>query len=219
MTSPSLIELLLQAGFVVKFVLVVLLAGSILSWGIITQKHKQTRQADLQNQEFLNLFWNARSLDEIFPKSEALAGSPMASAFRAGHTELKKLGSHIDLQNIERALQKAINEHQHTLEKHLDWLATIASSAPFVGLFGTVWGIMNSFQGIGSAGSASLAVVAPGISEALVATAIGLSTAIPAALFFNLYNTRIRTLTLKTEGFCQDFLNLIQRSIHAKKGT
>lgn len=213
-------ELAGQSGIVVKLVLALLVAASILCWGVVFSKFLELKQALKLNTQFLDLFWNAKNLEEIFVKIEKSSQAPIPNLFRSAYRELKKLPlgekssqPNLEIENIERALSKTSQSEVDGLEKNLNWLATTASAAPFVGLFGTVWGIMNSFQGIGATGSANLAIVAPGISEALIATAVGLATAIPAVVFYNLFLNRIKKITVEMDGFSNDLLNIVQRSL------
>jgi biopolymer transport protein TolQ len=158
-------------------------------------------------------------------KTESFQSSPIAMVFRSGVRELRKLssdelsGAGIEkVENIQRALIRASNTEITHLEKNVGWLATTASAAPFVGLFGTVWGIMNAFQNIGATGAANLAVVAPGISEALITTAFGIGAAIPAVVAYNHFSGLIRRVSVDMESFSQDFMNIIQRSVLAGSG-
>jgi biopolymer transport protein TolQ len=216
--------LILDASPLVKLVLLMLLAASIITWAIIFAKVKLTRSAMEGNREFLDIFWNAKALDEINTKVEQYPHSPIAQVFSAGYRELRKLPAQdrtIDgtpeVHNIQRALNRTHSIEIDQMEKYVDFLASTASAAPFVGLFGTVWGIMSSFQNIGAMGSASLAVVAPGISEALIATAVGLAAAIPAAISYNYLLNKIKRVSLDIESFSQEFLNMIQRSLLAQR--
>ncbi len=218
--------LIAEASPLVKLILLVLVAASVVSWAIIFTKAKLIKNARHENHAFLELFWNSKALDEVHQNIDNYPYSPIAHVFSAGFKELRKLPAQDrtreggpEVTNIERALNRAHALEIDELEKYVDWLASTASAAPFIGLFGTVWGIMNSFQNIGATGSASLAVVAPGISEALIATAIGLAAAIPAAVAYNYLVNKMRRLSLDMEGFSQEFLNMIQRSLlSAKKG-
>ena len=222
--QAGIFDLVSNAGPVGKLVLVALLFVSILCWAIIFTKWRSLNKAIGENTRFLNFFWQSKSIDDIFARVESYSASPVASVFRAGVKELKKLPGNESLEdlrvdNISRALTRATSHELSLVEKHISWLATTASAAPFVGLFGTVWGIMSSFQSIGASGSASLAVVAPGISEALITTATGIGAAIPAAIFYNYFVTQIKKLAVEMDGFSNDFLNIIERSsIGAKKG-
>lgn len=209
-------DLIMQSGPIAKVVLLLLTAASVVCWAVIFTKWRALKKATLENVDFLNTFWHGKNIDEIFGKSEKYELSPVAAVFKSGYKELKKLGEP-DAENIGRALMRASSSEVSTLENHLGILATTASAAPFVGLFGTVWGIMNSFQNIGSTGSASLAVVAPGISEALITTATGLAAAIPAVIAYNHFAGSIRRMAVDMDCFSQDFLNIIRRSGMGKK--
>lgn len=223
----SFLNLITDTGFVAKLVLLILLAASIACWSIIISKWKRLKSAQNQNAKFNAIFWNGKNVDEIVAKSEKFQGSPVAVVFKSGVRELRRFSAEATpvsgfekVDNIQRALFRASNEQISELENHLSWLATTASAAPFVGLFGTVWGIMNSFHSIAATGSANLAVVAPGISEALITTATGIGAAIPAVVAYNYFVGEIKKVALDIESFTQDFLNIIQRSSsQAKKGT
>ena len=217
--SLSILDLLAHAGLMGKFILFALLGISVMCWTIVFTKWTLLRKTTLENQRFVTFFWQSKSMDDIYVRIDQYAGSPIAAVFRSGMKELRKLNSvatgshgHLELENIQRALGRTANEETATLEKNVTWLATTASAAPFIGLFGTVWGIMSSFQGIGASGSANLAVVAPGISEALIATAAGIGAAIPAAIFYNTFLNQIKRVAIDMDGFQQDFLNIIRRS-------
>lgn len=202
-----------------KLVLLLLLGISVFCWAVIFAKWKFLNIARIGNTKFLEFFWQSKSMDEIFQSIDQHARSPIAAVFRSGMKELRKLPGTLDpatsgleVENVARSLSRAANDEVATLEKHITWLATTASAAPFIGLFGTVWGIMTSFQRIGASGAASLAVVAPGISEALIATAAGIGAAIPAAIFYNYFLNQIKRIALDIDGFNQDFLNIVRRS-------
>lgn len=217
--QTGFLDLIAEAGFVAKIVLLVLLSASVFCWAIIITKWRSLTQALSQNSKFLNAFWHGKNIDEIFAKSDKYPSSPVASVFKSGVKELKKLSA-VEIEssksqgvdNIHRALVRTATSEIAALEKHIGWLATTASAAPFIGLFGTVWGIMNSFQSIGATGAANLAVVAPGISEALITTATGIGAAIPAVVAYNHFAGQIKRLAVEMECFSQDFLNIIQRS-------
>jgi biopolymer transport protein TolQ len=225
-TGISTWSLIADAGPFVKLILLTLLMASVVTWAIILVKWKLLKNAKAQNHAFTELFWNSNSLDEIHSKLNDFSGSPIAKVFGAGYKELRKfpiqegsLNGTPEVANITRALNRAHDIEVDELEKYVDWLASTASAAPFVGLFGTVWGIMSSFQNIGAMGSASLAVVAPGISEALIATAMGLAAAIPAAIAYNFLVNRMKKVSLDVESFSQEFINMVQRSLlTARKG-
>ena len=227
--QTGVFSLISESGWVAQLVLLLLFALSILCWAIIFTKWKNLRLMLKQNQAFNTLFWNAKSLDEVLAQSEKLSHSSLSTVFRFGAKELKK-GPPSDLahsvstertENFYRALHRASTHEIAKLESHLNWLATTASAAPFIGLFGTVWGIMNAFQGIGTAGSANLAVVAPGISEALITTATGIAAAIPALIAYNYFTSQMRKLATELECFCQDLVSITQNNLHSspKKGS
>jgi biopolymer transport protein TolQ len=217
-------------GIVVKLVLCVLIYFSVVSWAIIFYKFIQVRKANQESERFLAFFWQTKRFDAVNAQVDRFANSPLSILFTEGYNELKKLGQKVEeandpniitadlggVDNIARALRRATTSEITRLEKYLAFLATTGSTAPFIGLFGTVWGIMTSFKGIGETGSASLAVVAPGIAEALVATAIGLVAAIPAVMGFNHFQTKIKVLIAEMDNFSTEFLNIVQRSF-AKK--
>ena len=219
--TTGLMGLIEDTGPVAKFVLLLLLAASVICWAIIFSKHFALKRAVKENKNFLDAFWHGKSIDEIFSVVDKYPGSPIASVFKAGVKELKKLSPTHDLKsessadsinNIYRALARSSNTEISGMEKNLGWLASTASAAPFVGLFGTVWGIMNAFQNIGATGAANLAVVAPGISEALITTATGIAAAIPAVIAYNHFAGQIKRLATDIDSFTQDFLNIVQRS-------
>jgi biopolymer transport protein TolQ len=223
----GVLDLISQSGWVAKFVLLILVTGSIFCWAIIVTKWRKMKVVHSQNEKFMNVFWNGKNLDEIVTKSEKYPESPVAAVFKYAVKELRKFSvveetapiaaQRID--NIYRALIRASTTEISTLEKNVNWLATMASAAPFVGLFGTVWGIMNSFQNIGATGAANLAVVAPGISEALITTATGIGAAIPAVIAYNYFVGQIKKVAVDMECFSQDFINIVQRSyLNGKKG-
>lgn len=214
--SLSALDLILNAGWVVKFVMLGLFASSVGSWAIILLKRQLLKQAQKQNDLFLQGFWGGWNLSEAFSKAADYPLSPVAKSFQTAIRELRKLGEGKEENGLRadiviRSLKRSNTTELAALEHSISWLATVASSAPFVGLFGTVWGIMNSFQSIGATGNANLASVAPGISEALIATAIGLAAAIPAAIAYNYLNSKIRAQALTLDTFNQDLLNLLQR--------
>lgn len=210
-------------GPVVMAVLWVLLASSAASWGITFYKLRQLRRARLQSERFVQVFWESKSLGQIHTASLEYEHSPVAHVFRAGYQELMRFTrarrtedneSEIELggaANVERAMRRATNQEVTRLEKTLTFLATTASTAPFIGLFGTVWGIMNAFRGLSTAQTSSIQAVAPGISEALVATAVGLAAAIPAVVGFNHFNREVQVLHTDMENFSSEFLNIAER--------
>ena len=232
----DLIHIVSNAGLMVQCVLLLLLFFSITSWAIILIKYRYIRKSFKESAEFTDFFWKSRDLSNAFAKAKQLHGSPLARIFRIGYVELKKMshsgsqpgpsaspspsGQNLSLNarftgtdNVKRALRRATNTEMTRITQMIPFLATTGNTAPFIGLFGTVWGIMNSFIGIGQRGSANLAVVAPGISEALVATAAGLAAAIPAVIAFNFFMNKIRTIETELQSFSADFLNIIERDI------
>jgi len=228
----SIIPLIRDAGLMVKAVLLILAVLSVVSWAIIFVKLLQIRTARRGSDQFLELFWRTEDLAELHRSLKKSSASPMGNLFSSGYGELRRIlaasgeasadahGGHVRVpmapDNVSRALYRARTEEVTKLEKAVSFLATTGNTAPFIGLFGTVWGIMNSFQGIGAQGSASLAVVAPGISEALVATAMGLFAAIPAVVAFNHFANKIRMLEADLENFSAEFLNLVGRRLSVR---
>ncbi len=217
----SISGLLGAATPVVKGVLAVLVIMSLLCWYIIVYKWFSLRKARNETTLFLETFWQSKRLDEIYQTSEHLKQSPVSQVFRAGYVELSKIkagpdgdtmhGQMGELENIERALRRTKNAELVKLESLTAILATTASAAPFVGLFGTVWGIMSAFINIAKMGDATLITVAPGIAEALIATAIGLVAAIPAVIAFNFFLSKVHVLEADMENFSNDFLNIVKR--------
>ncbi|MCU0661175.1 MAG: MotA/TolQ/ExbB proton channel family protein [Myxococcota bacterium] len=222
-TIDDLVRLIVNASPVVKAVIIVLFFYIFACAFVISYKYVQLRRAQGQTHRFLKRFWESKRLDEIYQAAESLSRSPVAALFKAGYIELSKLkGSKQedrradeiavgDIENVERALRRASTASITHLENMVPFLATTGSTAPFVGLFGTVIGIMISFMQIHAAGSAGMDVVAQGISEALIATAIGLLAAIPAVIAYNYFLRRIRVLSSEMENFSADFLNIVKR--------
>ena len=215
---------LVNAGWVEKLVLVFLLFFSMMSWAIILFKYRTLRRAYSESEVFLDAFWSSKRLDSIYQRSESLSASPVSQVFRAGYIELAKLKKMEkeegdgkgdtdlgDLENIERSMRRAAAAELTNLEALVPFLATTGSTSPFIGLFGTVIGIMNSFQDIGRLGNANLATVAPGVGGALVATAFGLFAAIPAVIAYNFFLSKIRVLDIEMQNFSSDFLNIVKR--------
>ncbi len=217
-------DLILNSGVIVKFVLLLLITFSILSWAIMLAKKVQISRMSHSNQHFLDLFWKATSLDGIFKDIDIYKDSSLAVVFKAGYTELQRIAEAksrrkeensltlTGLDNVSRALRKASDNEISRLEGRISFLATVGSTSPFIGLFGTVWGIMTAFQNIGNTGAASLAVVAPGISEALITTAVGLAAAIPAVMGYNYFVGKFRKQDLEISNFSSDFLNIVKRN-------
>ncbi len=229
----NIFHMFINAGLVVKFVLILLLFFSVASWTIIVIKFRYIRRAYRESAYFTDIFWESRDLAVAYKEAKELEGSPIARVFRTGYIELQKSHQQIKdggaetpaekksplnrklsgIGNIERSLRRAINTEVTKMTQMVPFLATTGNTTPFIGLFGTVWGIMNSFHGIGLRGSANLAVVAPGISEALVATAAGLAVAIPAVIAFNHFMQKIRIIDSELQSFSADFLNIVERDI------
>ncbi len=233
--SGDIWVLFLYAGPMVKGVILLLLALSVICWGISLFKFLILRSALNESESFLDIFWNNQSLRRTFADAKPLENSPLAEIFRSGYLELQQMQKQIDggtqtsgaqetpslnlygLGAIKRALDQAVTAELTRLEKNLGFLATTGSIAPFIGLFGTVWGIMNSFRDIGRQGSANLATVAPGIAEALIATAFGLLAAIPAVVLYNYFLGRIKMLTAEMDNFSAELLNIIERYLDSRK--
>jgi biopolymer transport protein TolQ len=223
-TDISWWDVVTHSGPIGFATLLVLVAFSIVSWAIIFSKWRSIRRAQTQSATFLDTFWASKRLDAIFQVADKLPMSPLAQIFRSGYIELAKLKKQQEagtgeksmselggLENIERSMRRASLAELTQLEALIPFLATTGSTAPFIGLFGTVWGIMKAFRDIGKMGSANLATVAPGISEALIATAAGLVAAIPAVMAYNFYTAKIRVLSSEMENFQSDFLNIVKR--------
>lgn len=234
----DIVQIIGNAGLMVQFVLFLLLVFSVSSWAIIIIKWRYIRRAFKESNSFVDYFWKSRDLASVYAKAKQLTGCPIARIFRIGYVELKKVsqsarptaaetgengvsmlrGRISGAENVKRALRRAINSETTRMTQMVPFLATAGNTTPFIGLFGTVWGIMSSFHGIGLRGSASLAVVAPGISEALIATAAGLAVAIPAVIAFNFFMQKIRVIESELISFSADFLNIIERDILPGKG-
>jgi biopolymer transport protein TolQ len=223
--SKGILDLLGDASGVVMGTLVLLLLFSVISWYIIGYKWFYLRRAHSESISFLDTFWQSKRLDEIYQASQSYKRSPVSQVFKAGYVELTKLkgqegGSNTmsaslgGLENVERSLRRAASAEVTHLESLVPFLATVGSTAPFVGLFGTVWGIMNAFVNINAlteGGEVSLAVVAGPIAEALIATAIGLFAAIQAVIAYNYFVNRIKVLSAEMDNFSADFLNIVKR--------
>lgn len=218
--GPDLWATLTHSGPIGFGTLLVLVVMSVVSWAIIAQKAIYLRRSARTSERFLVAFWEAKRLDQMYQQSEAFTKSPVCQVFRSGYVELARLkrrsGEAEDslgggIENVERALRRSQNAEVTALESLIPFLGTVGSTAPFIGLFGTVWGIMKAFQDIGRMGSANLATVAPGISEALIATAAGLAAAIPAVIAFNFFTSKIRVLETEMDAFGADFLNIVKR--------
>lgn len=236
--SLNVFQMISGAGLVVKMVLLTLLGFSATSWTIIVIKYRVISKAHKETVAFIDAFWKSRNLADAYSKARQLKESSVARVFRTAYMDLKRLtataqtqsdtlesnggGPSLDSrsgsEHMRRTLRKATNEEITRMTQLVPFLATAGSTAPFIGLFGTVWGIMNSFQGIANKGSANLAVVAPGIAEALIATAVGLAVAIPSVIAFNYFSQKIRVINSDLKSFSDDFLNIVERDILRQKG-
>jgi biopolymer transport protein TolQ len=209
-----------STGLVARIVLVLLLVFSVLSWAIIIQKYRAFRAARRASKQFLTIFRQSKKLSEVRGSTQQLTASPLPAVFMAGYREIENQAVVSEnpgkprvrsLDAVHRALQIASSAEITRMEHWLTWLATTGAVTPFIGLFGTVWGIMDAFHGLGTAGSASLRSVAPGISEALVTTAAGLFAAIPAVMGYNQFVQRIKEFSAVTDDFTLEFLNMTER--------
>ncbi|MFN0110926.1 MAG: MotA/TolQ/ExbB proton channel family protein [Blastocatellia bacterium] len=206
----SLVDLIFRASPIAKFVLLVLLVFSVASWAIIFTKARVTKQALQQSAQFLQLFNSSNRWADLHAGSGNLRENPLAAIFLAADVELKKQGR-LNLEIVQRAMQSAAVDETTRLEKSMGWLASTASAAPFIGLFGTVVGIIIAFQGLTTATTASIQAVAPGIAEALVATAAGIAAAVPAVLAYNHYVNQIKVIAAEMDSFTLRLLNFIER--------
>jgi len=223
--QDSVLDMVVGSGPVVRAVLLILLAFSVGCWGIALAKSVEMRRARRQSERFIDIFWDAKNLATIQTASMDLKESPVAQVFRSGYQELQRLtktkrgnpGGDEDaielggIENVQRAMHRARTQEVTRLERGLTFLATTASTAPFIGLFGTVWGIMTAFRGLSTTTSSSIQAVAPGIAEALIATAVGLAAAIPAVVMYNRFSRQLRVLTAEMETFGSEFLNIAER--------
>jgi len=226
--SFDLLQLLLHASGVVRIVLFLLVCLSIIGWYVIGYKALYLNRAQKESLRFLEAFWQAKRLDAVYQEAEHKRRSPIAHMFKAGYVELSKLQNQKtqgggpaaagdswhgegDLENIERALRRAATHESTVLESMVPFLATVGSAAPFIGLFGTVVGIIDSFHLISTTGAANLGVVAPGIAEALGTTAVGLIAAVPAVMAYNWFARKIKVLSAEMDAFSNDFLNIVKR--------
>jgi len=222
----NIVEVVKNSSLVVNIILFFLVVLSIACWGIIIYKFVQYRKAMVATEQFVNIFWKNLNYVDVFKKSEMFKDSPVTAVFRAGYSEFSEtknsweekginvIGSKVDelVDNIERAMKREGQTSIQIMENFLPILATTATASPFVGLFGTVWGIMNAFHEIGKTGNATLGTIAPSLSEALVTTAFGLAAAIPAAIFYNYFNSKLQKLEGEGTNIISDFLNHIKRS-------
>jgi biopolymer transport protein TolQ len=223
--SGGVVGLVAQSGLMARAVLALLLVFSLLSWAIILYKGAVLHRAHAQSDTFLEIFRKSSKFSEVNSVCSQLRSSPLVGVFQAGYLEVNQQvrGSGASpgsgarptvrsLDSLSRSLARAATVEVTRLERRLSFLATTATVTPFIGLFGTVWGIMEAFGDIGRMGSTNLAVVAPGISEALITTAMGLFAAIPAAVFFNFFSSRVRVLSSMLDDFALEFLNIVERN-------
>jgi len=217
----------LLAGPIVKFVLLTLIVFSVVSWAIIFLKFRLFKGIEKNQAMFAKAFAEGKNLSALYDAAEKSERTPLTEVFRTGYLELMRIKrgrsgdpaatamrtGAIPLDNVERAMKKAVNEEIALMETYLPFLATTGSATPFIGLFGTVWGIMNAFSGIAMTGSATLSTVAPGIAEALIATAAGLAAAIPSVMAYNFFLNRVRGVATHLDGFSIEFVNFLERNL------
>lgn len=238
--SQDIIQMILNAGLMVKFVLLVLLLFSVVTWTIIFFKVRLIRRATRESDLFVNQFWDARDWKTLYQTCREFKVGPIPNLFATGYAEFSRIrrieiglsprdnphpsgqehglrSQKAVMDNLDRALRKGVIDQTDRLERALSFLATTGNTAPFIGLFGTVWGIMESFRGIGLKGSANLAAVAPGISEALIATAAGLAAAIPAVVAFNYFTHKVAALRAEMDIFTSDFLIMVERQLFKRR--
>jgi biopolymer transport protein TolQ len=222
------ISVLMHGGPVGLSVMLLLVVLSVMTWGIIIERWRALSRLHVLSEQFLKSFWEAKSLSELHLRSKDLDYSPAREIFRTGYNEMVRVIQAkekrtqpiqvVPFETVRRALGKARLMEEGSLSKNMSFLAVSASASPFIGLFGTVVGIIRAFHDIGASGSSSLAAVAPGISEALIATALGLFAAIPAVVFYNFLSSRARRHLLLLDGFTADFLNILERHFNVGKG-
>tara|TARA_Y100001970_G_scaffold225106_1_gene277822 strand:+ start:10790 stop:11470 length:681 start_codon:yes stop_codon:yes gene_type:complete len=211
-TDFSLWQLFLRADFVVKSVIIILIASSIFSWALIFDKARLFRRIEKSTTLFEDKFWKSKSAEALYKNLPNKTDDPLTSIFKSAMTELIKTrskSSNIQSARVQRVVEASIDKQLKNIEKNFTYLATVGSTAPFIGLFGTVWGIMNSFQSIAISRNTSLAIVAPGIAEALFATALGLLAAIPAVIAYNKFNSDSQRYFSRVDNFCKRFLSII----------
>lgn len=220
----STFDAIMQASLVVQLTLILLIILSIACWTVAVSKWKMFKSIRAANEKFISKFWKVNSLDSLYEDIDEFKGSPLAEMFKAAYVEMKKIADapslkhdnnnallgHVD--NMERVLRRTMETEMADMESRLSLMATTGSTGPFIGLFGTVWGIMSAFHKIGATGVASLGVVAPGISEALIATAIGLAVAIPAVSLYNHFVSQVKKQEIEMSNFATDFFNIVKRN-------
>ena len=211
-TDFSLIQLFLRADFIVKSVIIILIAASVYSWALIFEKYKLFKKIDKSTTSFEEKFWKSRSAESFYNTLTNKDKDPIATIFQSAMVELiktKSKSASVQSARVNRVLEISADKEIKLIERHFTFLATVGSTAPFIGLFGTVWGIMNSFQSIAISRNTSLAIVAPGIAEALFATALGLLAAIPAVVAYNKFNSDSKKYTSRIENFSKRFISII----------
>ena len=211
-TDFSLIQLFLRADFIVKSVIIILIAASVYSWALIFEKYKLFKKIDKSTTSFEEKFWKSRSAESFYNTLTNKDKDPIATIFQSAMVELiktKSKSSSVQSARVTRVLEISADKEIKLIERHFTFLATVGSTAPFIGLFGTVWGIMNSFQSIAISRNTSLAIVAPGIAEALFATALGLLAAVPAVIAYNKFNSDSKSYSGRIENFSKRFLSII----------
>ena len=211
-TDFSLIQLFLRADFIVKSVIIILIAASVYSWALIFEKYKLFKKIDKSTTSFEEKFWKSRSAESFYNTLTNKDKDPIATIFQSAMVELiktKSKSTSVQSARVTRVLEISADKEIKLIEKHFTFLATVGSTAPFIGLFGTVWGIMNSFQSIAISRNTSLAIVAPGIAEALFATALGLLAAVPAVIAYNKFNSDSKRYSGRIENFSKRFLSII----------
>ena len=211
-TDFSLFQLFIRADFVVKAVIIILIAASVYSWALIFDKYKLFKKIEKSTNSFEEKFWKTKSAESFYNNFTNREKDPVGNIFQSAMIELirtKSKSSAVQLARVSRVIEISADKEIKTIEKHFTFLATVGSTAPFIGLFGTVWGIMNSFQSIAISRNTSLAIVAPGIAEALFATALGLLAAIPAVVAYNKFNSDSKKYSGRIENFSKRFLSII----------
>jgi len=211
-TDFSLWQLFLRADFVVKSVILILIASSIFSWALILDKYRLFKRIDKSTKLFEDKFWKSKSAETFYKNLPDKTDDPLAQVFKSAMEELIKTRSKtssVQSARVQRVVEVSIDKQSKNIEKNFTYLATVGSTAPFIGLFGTVWGIMNSFQSIAISRNTSLAIVAPGIAEALFATALGLLAAIPAVIAYNKFNSDSQRYLSRVDNFCKRFLSIV----------
>lgn len=213
----EIVDLVLQTGAVAKTALLILLAFSVLSWAVILSKWFLLKRARFQSGRFVRTFRQAQRMQDVASVASQFRPSPLVGVFEGAVEEFKRqmgmTGGIRNLTSIQRAMQIASSEEITRLERNVPWLAITGATTPFIGLFGTVWGIIDAFHGLGTAGAATLRAVAPGISEALITTAAGLAAAIPAVIAYNLINASIREFAARNDDFALEMLNVVERQV------